>query len=234
MTLARLKHLLPLALLLAGLTALWLFGLQQDLSWASLSRHQSELLAIVAAQPMEAGAAYVVIYAVLVACSVPEAAVVTVAGGLLFGTMLGATLAVIGASLGAMVLFLAARYALADLFAARAAPLMARIRPGLERDGLFYLLAIRLVPIFPFWLVNLAAAACGMRLLPFAVATLIGIIPGTVMYAALGTGIGDVLARGQAPDLGVIFSPHLLLPLLALAILSLLPVAWHARKRRDA
>jgi len=234
MTLARLKHLLPLALLIAGLAALWAFGLRRDLSWVSLSRHQAELLAAVAARPIKAGGAYVVVYAILVACSVPEAAIVTVAGGLLFGAALGGALAVIGASIGAVVLFLAARYAFADLVAERAAPFMARIRPGIERDGFLYLLAIRLVPIFPFWLVNLAAAACDMRLLPFTLATVIGIIPGTLVYAAIGAGLAGVLASGGAPDFSVVFSPRILLPLVGLAVLTLLPVAWRAFRGRDA
>jgi uncharacterized membrane protein YdjX (TVP38/TMEM64 family) len=221
-------HLLPLALLLAGLAALWAFGLQRELSWPSLARHQADLLALVATRPIAAAAAYVALYTIVVACSVPEAALVTVAGGLLFGTVAGTALAVVGASIGAVILFLAARYAFADLFAARAAPLMERIRPRLERDGFLYLLAIRLVPIFPFWLINLACAACGMRLLPFAAATIIGIIPGTAVFAAIGTGLGAVLAKGQTPNLTVIFAPRILLPLLGLAALTLLPVAWRA------
>lgn len=236
---ARLKHLLPLALLLAALVALWAFGLQQDLSWADLAHHQADLLRIVAAWPITTGAAYVGLYTVVVACSVPEAAVVTVAGGLLFGTVLGTVLAVVGASIGAVILFLAARYALADVVASRAVSLMARLRPRLERDGFLYLLAIRLVPVFPFWLINLAAAGCNMRLLPFAAATLIGIIPGTAVFAAIGTGLADVLAKGQTPNLTVVFSPHILLPLLGLATLALLPMVWRAwqggkTKGRDA
>ncbi len=230
MTRARLKHLLPLALLAAGLVAVWALGLRQDLSWASLARHQAELLAAVAARPIETGGAYVVLYTILVACSVPEAAIVTVAGGLLFGTVLGGALAVIGATLGATVLFLAARTAFVDLMAARAAPFMARIRPGIERDGFLYLLAIRLVPIFPFWLVNLAAAACGMRLVPFVAATLLGIIPGTLVFAAIGEGVAGVLAKGGTPDFSLVFSPRVLLPLLGLAALTLLPAVWHAFK----
>lgn len=228
MQLARLTHLLPLALLAAGLVALWAFGLRQDLSWPALARHQADLLAIVAARPFATGAAYVVVYIVVVACSLPEAAFVTVAGGFLFGAVLGTALAVIGSSIGAVILFLAARYAFADLLAARAAPLMARIRPRLERDGFLYLLAIRLVPIFPFWLVNLAGAACGMRLVPFAAATILGIIPGTAVFVSIGTGIGDILAKGQTPNLATIFAPRILLPLLALAALTLLPVVWRA------
>jgi uncharacterized membrane protein YdjX (TVP38/TMEM64 family) len=233
MTLARLKHLLPLALLIAGLLALWVFGLQRDLSWSSLSRHQAELLAAVAARPVEVAAAYVVVYAVTVACSLPEGALATIAGGLLFGAVLGGALAVTGASIGAVILFLAARYAFTDIVAARAAPFMARIRPGIERDGFLYLLALRLVPLFPFWLVNLVAAACGMGLLPFTLATVIGIIPGTFVYAWIGAGLAGVLARGATPDFAAIISPRILLPLLALALLTLLPVAWRAFKGRS-
>ena len=135
-----------------------------------------------------------------------------------------------------MILFLAARYAFADLVAARAAPFMARIRPGIERDGFLYLLALRLVPVFPFWLVNLVAAASGMRVLPFALATVLGIIPGTFVYAWVGAGLANVLAGvlagGGTPDVARIFSPRVLLPLLALAALTLLPVAWRAVRRR--
>jgi uncharacterized membrane protein YdjX (TVP38/TMEM64 family) len=234
MTLARLKHLLPLALLFAGVAVLWASGLHRDLSWPSLARHQAALLAAVAAQPVTAAAAYLALYMALVALSVPEAAVVTVLGGLLFGTWVGGALAVAGAGLGALVLFLTARYALAGIVAERASVLMARLRPGLERDGFFYLLAIRLVPIFPFWLVNLGAAACGMRLLPFAAATLIGIIPGTLVFAGLGEGLRTVLAEGTTPDFMIIFSPRVLLPLLGLAVLSLLPAMWRRLRSGDA
>jgi uncharacterized membrane protein YdjX (TVP38/TMEM64 family) len=233
MSLQRFKHLLPLALLLAGMIALWWFGLQQDLSWASLARNQAMLRHLVATWPISAGAAYIALYIAVVACSLPESAAVTVAGGLLFGTVPGGVLAIVGSSIGAVILFVAARYALADMVQERAGSLMARIRPGLERNGFYYLLAIRLVPLFPFWLVNLAAAGCGMRVLPFAAATLIGVIPATLVFAAIGTGLGDVLARGQRPDLSAAFSPYIVLPLLGLAALSLLPVAWRAWKGRD-
>lgn len=234
MTFARLKHLLPLALLIAGLLALWAFGLRRDLSWSSLSLHQAELSALVAAHPINAGVAYVVVYAVTVACSLPEGALVTLAGGLMFGTVLGGTLAITGASIGAVILFLAARYAYAEVVARRAAPFMARLRPGIERDGFLYLLALRLVPLFPFWLLNLVAAACGMRLLPFALATVLGIIPGTFVYAWIGAGLAGILQGGGTPDFAAIFSPHILLPLLALATLTMLPVGWRAFKARGA
>ena len=105
------------------------------------------------------------------------------------------------------------------------------MRPGLERDGFFYLLTIRLIPVLPFWLVNLAPALVGMPFGAFAAATAIGIIPGTAVFAGIGAGLGDVLAAGGRPDLGVLLAPEILLPLLGLAALSLLGVWWRKRKR---
>jgi uncharacterized membrane protein YdjX (TVP38/TMEM64 family) len=228
------RRVVPLLLLLAAIAAAWAAGLPQQVSWAALSRNQAALAAWVASHPDAAPALYIVIYAVAAALSFPEAAVLTVAGGLLFGTVIGGTLAVLGSTLGAVVLFLAVRYHLADALAARAGGFLGRVRPQLNRDGFSYLLAIRLVPAFPFWLVNIAAGLSGMRLLPYVTATLIGILPATFVYASIGAGIGAVLAAGGRPDLGIVFSPRILGPLVALAVLSLLPVAWRRRKRSDA
>ena len=124
------------------------------------------------------------------------------------------------------------RFALAPLLAVRAGPLLSRLRPGLQRDGFAFLLAMRLIPVMPFLLTNLAPALLGMRLRTFAAATFIGIIPSCLVFAGLGTGLGDVLAAGQPPDPSVALSPPVLLPLLALAALSLAPVAWRRWRRR--
>ena len=226
------KHLAPLLLLAAIGVGLWQSGLVGELSWGSLARHQATLLGAVGANPLLAGASYVAVYALLVALSVPEGAVVTAAGGLLFGTLVGGALAVVGATIGAVILFLVARTAFAEVMARRARGLIERIRPRLQRDGFSYLLALRLVPAVPFWLVNLGAALCGMRLFPYATATALGIIPATFVFAWIGEGLGSVLAAGGKPDLTLIFSARILGPLLALAALALMPV-WARRFRRD-
>jgi uncharacterized membrane protein YdjX (TVP38/TMEM64 family) len=223
----------PLALLLAAIAAAWTSGLAQQISWAALARNQAALSAWVGSHPIAAPALYIAIYAVAVALSVPESAVLTVAGGLLFGTLFGGTLAVAGSTVGAVALFLAVRH-LAEAVAARGSRFLDRVRAGLERDGFSYLLAIRLVPAFPFWLVNLAAALSGMRVLPYAGATLIGVLPATFVYASIGAGIGAVLASGGQPDLAIVFSPRILGPLVAMAALSLLPVVWRRWKRSNA
>lgn len=222
--------LLVLVLAVLGVVA-WRSGLGAALSWNGLARHQARLLAVVAAHPIVAPLVYAALYAIWVAVSIPEAALVTVAGGLLFGTLLGGAMAVLGATSGAVIIFLVARTAFAGTMRRRAGALLDRIRPGLHRDGFSYLLALRLVPA-PFWLVNLGAALCGMRLVPYAAATLIGIIPATFILASIGAGVGGVLAAGRSPDLAVLFSARILGPLVAMAALALLPVAWRTMRRR--
>jgi uncharacterized membrane protein YdjX (TVP38/TMEM64 family) len=220
--------------LLAMLAVAWIVGASEHINWATLARNQAALAGWVASHPILAPLGYLLLYAAAVLLSLPESAVLTVAGGLLFGTLSGGLLAVIGSSAGAIALFLAVRYHLADAIAARRSRFLDAIRTSLHRDGFSYLLAIRLVPAFPFWLVNLAAALSGMRLLPYGAATVIGVIPATFVFASIGDGLGETLAAGDQPDFSVIFSPRILGPLVALAVLSLLPVAWRRWKRSDA
>jgi len=232
--LMRLLRFWPLAVLLITMAAAWASGLVHELGWQSLARHQAALVAWVGGHPVAAPAAYVAAYAVAAALSLPEAAVLTVAGGLLFGTGAGGLLAVAGSSLGSTLLFVAVRHHLADAIAARGGRFADRVRAGLERNGFSYMLAIRLAPVFPFWLVNLGAALSGMRLLPFAAATVIGIMPATFIYASIGAGLNDVLSAGGRPDMSTILTPNIIVPLVALAALSLLPIAWRHWKRSDA
>jgi uncharacterized membrane protein YdjX (TVP38/TMEM64 family) len=229
-----LRRFWPVALLLAAAAVAWAGGASEQISWASLARNQAALTAWVSSHPITAPSLYILIYAGAVLLSLPESAVLTAAAGLLFGTLFGGMLAVVGSSAGAIALFLAVRYHLADAIAERSGRFLGVIRLGLRRDGFSYLLAIRLVPAFPFWLVNLAAALSGMRLLPYASATVIGIIPATFVFASIGAGLGNVLAAGGTPDLKLIFSPGILGPLLGLAALSLLPVVWRRWKRSGA
>jgi uncharacterized membrane protein YdjX (TVP38/TMEM64 family) len=231
---ASFKRALPLIVIAALLALAFAVGVPDLLTWEALAARQAALLALVRAHPAASALGYLAVYALGVAISLPGAVVLTVAGGLLFGAWIGAALAVCGASVGAVLVFLAARGALAPWLTSRAGPFLDRVRPGLEAHGFSYVLALRLIPVVPFWLVNLAAAVVGMRLLPYAAATFIGIIPATTVFAFVGAGVGTVLMRGERPDLSVILSAPVLLPLLALAALSLLPVGWRAWKGRDA
>ncbi len=223
----------PLLLLAAVLLLAWALGLPELLASGALLPWLRAAQGYAAAHPLPAAFAYVVLYTALVAVSVPTGTVLTVSGGALFGPALGTALAVAGATAGAILLFLATRGTLGAALARRHATLLARVQPRLERDGFAGLLALRFVPIVPFWLVNLAAGIVRMRLLPFALATGLGIIPATAVFASAGAGFADALAAGTPPGPSLLLRPAILLPLLGLAVLSLLPiVARQARRSR--
>ena len=226
MTPPLLRRLLPVAILLLGLALFLLFGLDRYFSFEMLSRHHAELTSWVAAHAAAAAVIFVLAYALAVAFSLPIAVVITPVGGFLFGVWLGSLLSVIGATLGSVAVFLAARSAFHDIFQARAGATLARLEEGFRRDSFNYLLVLRLVPVFPFWLVNIVPALLGMKLGPYSLATLIGIIPGAVVYASVGASFGMLIERGERPDFSVIFEWRILLPLLGLAALSLLPVLY--------
>ncbi len=216
------RRLWPLALIAAAAALAYALGLHRWLSFESLGAHRAALTGFVSESPVLAALFYVGAYVLVVAFSLPGGAVMTVAGGFLFGPWAGAALAVAGATFGASALFLAARHALAETLARRAGPVLGRVRDELRRDGFWYLLALRLIPVVPFWLVNLAPALAGMPFRAYAAATLLGIVPGTAVFAGIGAGLGQVLDAGGRPDLSVILSPGVLLPLAGLAALSLL------------
>jgi uncharacterized membrane protein YdjX (TVP38/TMEM64 family) len=228
------RGLLPVLIVVAVLAAAWRLHLADALSWPAIGGRLAGWRGFAAARPVMAALAYVGLYAGFVGLSLPAGGALTVLGGALFGALLGGALAVAGASLGAVLLFLVARSTLGRWLAAGAAPLVERLRPALQRDGFLGLLALRLIPVVPFWLTNLAPALLGMRLLPYAAATVRGIVPATFVLAGIGHGAQALLARGQAPDLSALLSPTVLLPLLGLAALSLTPVLWRRWRSRHA
>lgn len=220
----------PLALLGLGLVAFVALGGHRYVSFEALGQHRDTLTAWVAAHRVLAPLLYVGIYAAAIACSLPGGVILTVTGGFLFGTLLGGACALVGASLGATATFLAARTALRDVMRARAGPALQRMEAGFRRDAFSYLLVLRLVPLFPFFLVNLVPALLGVPLRTYVVATVIGIVPGTFVFASVGRGLGAVLDAGGTPDLGIVFTPPVLLPILGLAGLALVPVVYKRLK----
>ncbi|HEX2892167.1 TVP38/TMEM64 family protein [Vineibacter terrae] len=216
----------PLALLIVGLALFFATGLHRVLTFDALRAHRVALAAWVADHRLLALLLYLMAYTILVAFSLPLATLATLLGGWLFGTLVGTTLAVLGATIGGIAVFLAARSAFGDLLRARADSFLGRMEAGFRRDAFSYLLFLRLVPIFPFWLVNVAPAVFRVKLRTYAITTFFGIIPGTAVYCSVGAGLGGVLDRNETPDVKLIFEPQVLLPLLALAALSLVPMLY--------
>lgn len=234
------RRLAPLiAVVLLAVAAYVLVG-RGGISLQELVRHRVTVGAFVSEHRVLAVLAYIALYIVAVALSLPGAVFLTVSGGFLFGLAVGASAAVIGATIGATLVFLVARTALGEPLLRRAGPRAAQLAQGFRDDAFSYLLFLRLVPAFPFFLVNLVPAFAGVRLLPFVTATALGVIPGALVYAFAGTGLDSVIAAQQdangtclaagRTDCHMIFdakdvlTPQLIGALIALGLLALVPV----------
>lgn len=222
---------LPLAAILGALGGAYALGLHEYLSFEVLAENRALLLAWTQEHTALALAVFMFAYVAIVALSLPGGVIATLTGGFLFGTWLGGIATVFAATVGATLLFLAARTALGDALRAKAGPALRKLEEGFQRDALSYLLMLRLVPAFPFFLVNLAPAFLGVSLRVYVIGTFFGIMPGTFVFASVGAGLGAVFDRGERPDLSIILAPPVLLPLLALAALALVPVIWNRFKK---
>jgi uncharacterized membrane protein YdjX (TVP38/TMEM64 family) len=234
-------RLLPLIILAAAAVLFWWFGGLSYFTLQKLAEHRETLLTWVSQNYAVALAGYIAVYALIVALSLPAAAPLTLAGGFLFGWLAGGLATVIAATLGAVIVFILARTALSEPLARRAGPWLDKLRAGFQEDAIGYLLFLRLVPAFPFWLVNLAPALLGVSLRDYIVATSIGIIPGTFAFALAGAGLGSVLvahheayvscmARNPVPaacsfglDPSSLLTPKLLIAFAALGAIALIP-----------
>jgi uncharacterized membrane protein YdjX (TVP38/TMEM64 family) len=234
------RRLLPLiALVVLAVLAVLAVG-QGGISLEALVRHRAAIGDFVTEHRLLAVLAYIAFYIAAVALSVPGAAFLTAAGGFLFGLAIGASAAVIGATTGATIIFLVARTAFGEPLLKRAGPRATQLAKGFRDDAFSYLLFLRLVPVFPFFLVNLVPAIAGVRLMPFVVATALGIIPGAVVYAFAGMGLDSVIAAQQSAnrdclaagradchfvfDAKDVLTPQLIGALIALGLLALVPV----------
>lgn len=222
----------PILVLVAGLAAFFLLGWHRYVSFDVLKENRQNLLDLVAQYGVIAGLGYIAVYALVAAFSIPGGAILTITGGFLFGPFVGAAYSVVGATMGATALFLAARYAFADLLRAKAGPAIRKMEDGFRENAFNYLLVLRLVPLFPFFVVNLVPAFLGITLRAYIVATFIGIIPGSFVYSLVGNGLGAIFDRGEVPDKGAIFQPQFLAPVLGLAVLSVIPLVYKKLKAR--
>jgi uncharacterized membrane protein YdjX (TVP38/TMEM64 family) len=223
---------LPVAALLAGAALFFGFGLHENLGFEALREHRMELLSWIEARPALAALLFVGIYAAAIVFLPPSGTVMTVFGGFLFGVYWGTALVVVGATLGATLFFLVARYSIGDLLRRRAGPALRRLEAGFRDDALSYMLTLRLIPVFPFWLVNLAPALLAVPLRTYVVGTAIGIVPATAVYAVFGDGLGAILDRNDEVSLTAVITPEILAGLVGLGLLSLLPVIYKKIKGR--
>lgn len=213
--------------LIALAAILGAFTLRDQLSFDALALHRETLLAYRDSHFLLTSLGFIACYVVIVAFSLPGATIATLTGGFLFGLFPGTLYNVTAATLGAVAVFLAARVGFGAAVAAKIEQkggAAARLQAALRENEWSALLIMRLVPAVPFFIANLLPAFVGTSLGRFALTTFVGIIPGGLVYTSVGAGLGEVFAKGERPDLSVIFAPHILLPLLGLAALSALPI----------
>lgn len=225
---------LPLLLILAA-AVIGAFTLRDYLSFEALADNREALIGFRDSHYLLSVAVFMLAYVGIVAFSLPGATIATLTGGFLFGTFPGALFNVTAASIGATLIFLAARWGMGERLAARMEAsdgAIRKIKDGIDENQWSVLFLIRLVPAVPFFVANLAPALVGVPLYRFVVTTFLGIIPGGVVYTSVGAGLGDVFARGERPNLGIIFEPQILLPILGLCALAALPILLKLLRRK--
>ena len=220
------------AALAAGFVSFFAFGLDDYATVEALREHRNLLRARVDGHAVLAPAVFMALYAAAVAFSLPGGAAMTIAGGFLFGNVFGAAYVAVAATVGASAVFLIARTALGEPLRARAGPWLGRLEAGFQRNAFSYLLVLRLVPLFPFFVVNLVPAFLGVRLMPYVGATIVGIVPATFVYATVGAGLDSLFESGGEFTAAGILTPEIVTALVGLAILALVPVAYRRYKAR--
>ena len=224
----------PLLVLVAGLVAFFASGAYRYVDFEVLRENRTQLQDWVDRYTLGALAVYFLVYVAVIAFSLPGGLLLTTVGGFLFGTWLAGGIVVFAATLGATILFLAARTAFAEVLRAKAGSTIDRMEAGFRENAMSYLLVLRLVPLFPFFLVNLVPAFLGVSLRTYVIATFFGIIPGTFVFASVGNGFGKLFDMGGEPDFGIIYNAEIIGPLLALAVLSCLPILYKRYQARHS
>ncbi|HHS94226.1 MAG TPA: TVP38/TMEM64 family protein [Rhodobacterales bacterium] len=204
------------------------------LGFEMLATYRHDLMDLVARHALLSVLAFIGLYVAIAGLSLPGATLATLAGGFLFGLFPGVLYNIIGATLGAMMIFLAARMGFGERLAARidaSEGRVHRLKQGIDENQWSVLLLMRLVPVVPFFVANVVAALLNVSLWRFFITTALGIVPGALVYTSVGAGLGEVFEAGQTPDLGIIFAPHIFWPLVGLCLLAALPILLKALRR---
>lgn len=217
-----------IAVFAAAIVAFFYFDLKQYVSLEALKENRDRLLAFTEANYTAAVLVYILLYCLQTTFSLPGAAVFTLAGGFLFGPWLGALYVNIGATSGATLAFLAARYLFRDWVERKFGDRLGPIQEGFAKNAFSYLLTLRLIPIFPFFLVNLVSGLTRIKIGTYVAATAIGIVPGSFIYANAGRQLGSIDALSE------IASPHVLGAFALLGLLALAPIAYRKLSRKPA
>lgn len=246
-----LKRFGPLVAIVAAMALVFAMGWHEHLTLENVVAQRDRFRRLLDQHPVLSVLAYVAVYVLVVALSVPGGLILTVSGGLLFGLVVGGLAAVTAATLGATIVFLIARSAVGESFSERAGPWLAKLSQGFKEEALSYMLFLRLVPAFPFWFVNIAPAVLGVPLKTFVIGTFLGIIPATFAFASAGAGLDSVVmaakneyaacvaAKGAGAcklkiHVSSLLTRELILALLLLSVVALIPVVLKKWRKRHA
>jgi uncharacterized membrane protein YdjX (TVP38/TMEM64 family) len=223
-----------LILVAAALVAVLASGVLDHLSLATVQARRAEMVAFAAAHPVATPLLYIGLYILVVSLSLPLALLFTLTGGLLFGPLWGGLAAVTGATLGSTVMFLACRTAIGDWLRRKAGARLQKIEQAILADAFSCILALRLIPAFPLWIINIGAGLVAIPLRTYVTASFLGMIPSSLVYASVGSGFGHVLAKGGSIDITVLTEPQVWLPLVGLGVLALIPMLYKRLRGRVA
>lgn len=215
----------PVYLIAAVMIGAWQMGLFQYLSLDTLREQQEVLQAFVANNLVLAVAIFIAVYAAATLFMVPGALWITIAGGFLFGLVGGSLATIAGATLGASMLFFAAKTSIGSALRDRAGPFMAKMEAGFNENPFSYMFALRLLPVVPFPVANIAPALLGAKYREYAITTALGIVPGVIAYTWVGSGLGATFAAGEDPNLASV-AKNMLPALAALGVVALIPVIY--------
>ena len=223
---ATLKQLFALLVLGAGFVTFFWLDLNSFVSPQTLSENKELLSQWRDKYYILSVVFFVVVYGVLSAFSVPVGAWLTVTGGFIFGTFAGGFFSLLGATSGAMVIFFIARYSIGDVLRNKYGKSIKKMETGFMENQLSYMLVLRLVPLFPFWLVNLVPAFLEISTRSYLIGTLLGMTPGALVYASVGNGLSAIVESEIDPNMSIIYSPEILIPIIGLTILAFIPVLY--------
>ena len=211
------KKILIVLVLILVIVAIRLTGVHKYLTFENLQKQKDILHRFVDKNYLLAVIIFMLIYAVSVAFSIPGATILTLAGGLVFGTVLGAIYVNVGATSGAIGVFIFARYLLGEKLQEKYKDKLAKFNNEIEINGYSYLLTLRFIPLFPFWMINLFAGLTKIPLRTYAWTTAVGILPGSLVYTYTGNQLNTI---NSVKD---IFSWNILLAFVLLGLLALIP-----------
>lgn len=248
------RRFVPLIVIAALMVFVFAMGWHKLLSFKTIGLNYDVMKAFIAQNLLAAVAIYILAYIAVVSLSLPGGLVMTLTGGLLFGWQLGAPATIVGATIGATIIFLIAKTSFGEGLAAKAGPWIGKLQQGFKENALSYLLFLRLVPAFPFVVVNLAPALLGVPLRTYVIGTFFGMIPGTAAFSIAGAGLGSVVEAQNAAykaclaknpgggdavcpytiDTSKLVTTELLIAFAVLGVVALIPIAIKKWSNRHA